>query len=169
VEPESEPVTVVRDLEPEDWARVRAIYLDGIRDGDATFETAVPEWAAWDAAHPRLRLVAEEGAEVSGWAAVSPVSARACYRGVGEVSVYVSESARGRGIGRALLEELVARSEAAGYWTLQAGIFPENEASLRLHRVCGFRDVGVRERLGERGGVWRDVVVLERRSAVVGA
>jgi len=162
-------VIAVRDLRPSDWARAHAIYLEGIRGGDATFETAPPEWEAWEAAHPQLRLVAEEDGEVAGWAAVSPASARECYRGVGEVSVYVSESARGRGIGRALLEELVARSEDVGYWTLMAGIFPENEASLRLHRASGFRDVGIRERIGRLHGVWRDVVLLERRSTVVGA
>ena len=158
----------VRELQAADWPYVHAILLDGIRSGDATFETALPEWEAWEAAHPQLRLVAEEDGQVAGWAAVSPTSARECYRGVGEVSVYVSESARGRGIGRALLEELAARSEAAGYWTLTAGVFPENEASLRLHRACGFRDVGIRERIGRLHGVWRDVVLLERRSAVVG-
>jgi L-amino acid N-acyltransferase YncA len=166
---EPEPVTAVRDLEATDWVRVREIYLDGIRGGDATFETEAPEWQAWDVAHPGLRLVAEEERAVAGWATVSPASARECYRGVGEVSVYVGESARGHGVGRALLEELVARSEGAGYWTLTAGIFPENDASLRLHRACGFRDVGVRERIGRLHGVWRDVVLLERRSQVVGA
>jgi phosphinothricin acetyltransferase len=163
------PVIVVRDLEPSDWRRVREIYLDGVRGGDATFETEAPEWEAWNAAHLGLRLVAVDDGEVAGWAAVSPTSTRECYRGVGEVSIYVSESARGRGVGQMLLGELVARSEAAGYWTLTAGIFPENEASLRLHRSGGFRDVGVRERIGRSRGVWRDVVLLERRSTVVGA
>ena len=169
MEPESEPVIAVRDMRDEDWPAVRAIYEDGIREGNATFETEASEWEAWDTAHSELRLVAERGGVVVGWAALSVVSGRCCYRGVGEVSAYVSDAARGVGIGRALLDNLVARSEAAGYWTLQAGIFPENEASLRLHRACGFRDVGVRERLGELGGTWRDVVFLERRSAVVGA
>jgi phosphinothricin acetyltransferase len=156
-------------MRAEDWSVVRAIYEEGIREGNATFETEAPGWEAWDAAHSEVRLVGERDGAVAGWAAVSPTSARECYRGVGEVSVYVSESARGRGVGRALLEELVSRSEPAGYWTLQAGIFPENEASLRLHHACGFRDVGVRERLGELGGVWRDVVLLERRSTEAGA
>lgn len=159
----------VRDLRSEDWAAIRAIYEDGIRSGDATFETETPEWEAWDAAHTELRLVAEREGAVVGWAALSPVSDRCVYQGVAEVSVYVAESARGAGIGRALLEELVARSEGGGIWTLQAGVFPENEASLRLHRACGFREVGVRERLGQIGGVWRDVLLLERRSEVVGA
>lgn len=161
-------MTTVRALRPDDWAAVRTIYEDGIRSGDATFETEPPSWDAWDAGHPDLRLVAEREGEIVGWAALSPASARRCYRGVGEVSVYVGEESRGDGVGRALLERLVAGSEDAGYWTLTAGVFPENEASLRLHSACGFRDVGVRERVGESGGVWRDVLMLERRSAVVG-
>jgi phosphinothricin acetyltransferase len=162
-------VIAVREMRAEDWPAVRAIYEDGIREGNATFETETPGWDAWDAAHSELRLVAERDGAVAGWAALSNVSGRCCYRGVGEVSVYVAAAARGAGVGRALLDELVSRSEAAGYWTLTAGIFPENEASLRLHRGSGFRDVGFRERLGELDGRWRDVVLLERRSAVVGA
>jgi L-amino acid N-acyltransferase YncA len=157
----------VRDLRPNDWPRVRAIYEDGIRSGNATFETEAPAWEDWDAGHPELRLVAERDGVVVGWAALAPVSSRRCYRGVGEVSVYVAEAARGGGVGRALLDRLVARSEDSGYWTLEAGIFPENAASLRLHRASGFRDVGIHERHGESGGVWRDVVLLERRSAVI--
>jgi phosphinothricin acetyltransferase len=148
---------------------VGAIYEEGICGGDATFETETPSWEEWDAAHPRVRLVAEREDAVVGWAAVSPASSRHCYRGVGEVSVYVAEEARGAGVGRELLERLVELSEQAGYWTLTAGIFPENEASLRLHRACGFREVGVRARLGEAAGVWRDVILLERRSRLVGA
>jgi L-amino acid N-acyltransferase YncA len=167
VDTESRTVTI-RELRPDDWPAVREIYEDGIRSGDATFETEAPSWERWDAAHPELRLVAERDGAVAGWAALSPVSDRCCYEGVGEVSVYVAESARGSGVGRALLEALVERSERAGYWTLNAGVFPENEASIRLHEACGFREVGVRERLGRLGGVWRDVVLLERRSAVVG-
>jgi L-amino acid N-acyltransferase YncA len=159
----------VRELRPEDWPAVRAIYEDGIRSGDATFETEAPSWEGWDVTHVEPRLVAESGSLVVGWAALSPVSDRCCYEGVGEVSVYVAEAARGGGVGRALLQELVDRSEQAGYWTLHAGMFPENEASLRLHKACGFREVGVRERLGRLGGVWRDVLLLERRSAVVGS
>jgi phosphinothricin acetyltransferase len=158
---------IVRDLRPEDWPAVRAIYEDGIRSG-ATFETRAPSWEAWDAAHPDLRLVAERDGAVVGWAALSPYSPRYCYRGVGDVSVYIGESARGAGAGRLLLEALVERSEQAGYWTLNAGVFPENEVSLRLHRTCGFRVIGVRERLAEKDGVWRDAVWLERRSQVVG-
>jgi L-amino acid N-acyltransferase YncA len=158
----------LRDLRPEDWPAVRAIYEEGIRGGDATFETDPPSWERWDAAHPELRLVAERDAVIVGWAAVSPVSARRCYEGVGEVSVYVAEAARGMGVGRTLLDELVALSEQAGYWTLSAGVFPENEASVRLHTACGFRTVGVRARLGHLHGAWRDVVLLERRSTLVG-
>jgi L-amino acid N-acyltransferase YncA len=159
---------VVRDLRPEDWPQVAAAFADGIRTGNATFETDVPAWEDWDASHLELRLVAELEGAVAGWAALSPVSDRCCYRGVAELSVYVATYAQGRGIGRALLDELIARSEAAGVWTLQAGIFPENEASMALHLACGFRVVGVRERLGEANGVWRDVVMLERRSGTVG-
>jgi L-amino acid N-acyltransferase YncA len=158
---------VIRDLRPEDWPQVAAAFADGIRTGNATFETDVPSWKDWDAAHLELRLVAELDGVVAGWAALSPVSDRCCYSGVAEVSVYVAGHARGRGVGRALLEELVARSEAAGIWTLQAGVFPENEASVALHLACGFRTVGVRERLGELNGVWRDVLMLERRSGIV--
>ncbi len=169
MEPEREPVIVVRDMQAADWPAVRAIYEDGIRDGNATFETEAPSWEAWDAAHSEPRLVAERDGGVAGWAALSNVSDRCCYRGVGEVSVYVGTAARGAGVASALQDELVSSSDRAGYWTLTAGIFPENEPSLRLHRACGFRDVGVRERLGELGSVWRDVVLLERRSAVVGA
>jgi phosphinothricin acetyltransferase len=165
---DAEPRALIRDLRPDDWSAVRAIYEDGIRSGDATFETEPPSWEAWAAAHPKLRLVAERDGEVVGWAALSPASTRHCYRGVGEVSVYVAAAARGAGLGRALLERLVERSERGGYWTLTAGVFPENDASRRLHQACGFREVGVRERLGESGGIWRDVVLLERRSTLVG-
>lgn len=158
----------VRDLGPPDWREVAAIFEDGIRSGVATFERVVPSWEDWDAAHSEIRLVAELDGRVAGWAALSPKSARRCYRGVAESSVYVAASAQGRGIGRALMDELIARSEAAGIWTLEAGIFPENKASVRLHLGCGFRLVGVRERLGEAGGEFRDVLLLERRSEVVG-
>jgi phosphinothricin acetyltransferase len=158
----------IRDLRPGDWPEVAAIYEDGIRTGNATFETGVPSWDDWDAAHPEHRLLAELDERTAGWAALSPTSDRNCYRGVVENSVYVAAWARGRGVGRALLEELIVRSEAAGIWTLRAGIFPENKASVRLHMVCGFRLVGVHERLGQLDGVWRDVLLLERRSEVVG-
>ena len=158
----------VRDLRPDDWPAVRMIYEEGIRGGNATFETETPSWERWDAVHPELRLVAERDGSVVGWAALSPASARHCYRGVGDVSVYVAAEARGAGLGRTLLAELVERSEQAGYWTLTAGVFPENEASIRLHNACGFRAVGIRERVGELRGHWRDVVLLERRSTLIG-
>ena len=154
----------IRALDEWDWPAVSAIYAEGIATGNATFEVVVPSWERWDAAHPSLRLVAESDGEVVGWAALSPYSDRTCYRGVGEESVYVSASARGRGVGRALLGELIARAEADGYWTLLAGVFPENDASMALHRSVGFRVVGVHEGLGERDGMWRDVILLERRS-----
>jgi L-amino acid N-acyltransferase YncA len=158
----------VRDLGPADWPQVVRIYEDGIRAGDATFDLVSPGWESWDAAHSQLRLVAELDGEVVGWAALQPYSSRRCYRGVAEESVYVAAAAQGRGVGRALLGRLIARSEEAGIWTLQAGIFPENKPSLRLHLGCGFRLVGVRERLGEANGVWRDVLLLERRSEAIG-
>ncbi|HEY6221781.1 MAG TPA: GNAT family N-acetyltransferase [Candidatus Eisenbacteria bacterium] len=153
-----------------DWAEVRAIYLEGIATGNATFETEAPSWDAWDKAHlPEPRLAAREGTgRVLGWAALTPVSGRCVYAGVGDLSVYVAAEARGRGVGRALLEALISLSERAGIWTLQAGIFPENAASLALHRGCGFRDVGRRERIGKMSGEWRDVLLLERRSSTVG-
>jgi phosphinothricin acetyltransferase len=156
-------------MRPEDWEAVRAIYLEGIASGDATFETEAPTWEAWNESHlEQPRLVARRESEVAGWAALSPVSDRCVYGGVAEVSVYVAAAARGRGVGRALLSALVEGSEQAGLWTLQAGVFPENEASVRLHLACGFREVGRRERLGAIGGRWRDVLLLERRSRVVG-
>ena len=157
----------IRTLDESDWPEVAAAYVDGIRTGNATFETRAPTQEAFEASHS-LALVAEIDGRVAGWAALSPVSSRCCYRGVAENSVYVAEWARGRGVGRALLDELVARSEADGLWTLEAGIFPENAASVALHLACGFRIVGVRERLGELDGVWRDVLLLERRSESAG-
>jgi L-amino acid N-acyltransferase YncA len=155
----------VRALDESDWPDVATIYADGIATGNATFESDVPTWEAWDGAHAPLRLVAESEGRILGWAALSPYSTRRCYRGVAHESVYVAAAARARGVGRALLEALIARAEADGYWTLLAGVFPENEPSLALHTSLGFRVVGVHERLGEVGGVWRDVVWLERRSA----
>jgi L-amino acid N-acyltransferase YncA len=160
----------IAPMRPADWDGVRRIYAEGIATGNATFETEPPPWEAWDRAHrPDCRFVAREGAEILGWAALSKVSERCAYGGVAEVSVYVAGNARGRGLGRRLLEELVRASEEAGIWTLQAGIFPENSASIAIHERCGFRKVGVRERLGRLRGVWRDVALLERRSPRVGA
>ena len=159
---------VIQPLTADHWPAVRAIYEQGIATGDATFETAAPGWAAWDRGHlAGHRLVATLGGRVVGWAALAPVSERCAYAGVAEASVYVATAAAGQGVGRALLERLVAGAEAAGIWTVQAGIFPENAASLALHRRCGFRTVGVRECLGKLDGRWRDVILLERRSPVV--
>jgi len=153
---------------PEHWAAVREIYAEGIATGSATFETEVPDWKKWAEGHRKdCRLIAVDN-NVLGWAALSPVSGRHVYRGVAEVSVYVAAAARGRGIGKALLEALVEQSESHGIWTLQAGIFPENSASIALHKSCGFREVGVRQRIGALKGVWRDVRLLERRSPSVG-
>ncbi len=154
----------VLPMEEGHWEAVRRIYAQGIDTGVATFETEVPEWDAWDAAHmPAPRLVAVEDDAVTGWAALSPVSSRCVYGGVAEVSVYVGEDHRGKGVGSTLLRRLVDASEAEGIWTLQAGIFPENEASIELHRRAGFREVGRREKLGKLDGAWRDVILLERR------
>jgi L-amino acid N-acyltransferase YncA len=153
-----------------DWDDVVSIYLQGIAGGNATFETRAPDWESWDRSHLRIpRLVARRGEELVGWAALSPVSARAVYAGVAEVSVYVAGDQQGRGVGMKLLEHLIRESESAGIWTLQAGIFPENVASIRLHEKNGFRVVGTRERLGRfHDGRWRDVTLLERRSDVAG-
>jgi L-amino acid N-acyltransferase YncA len=162
------PSVELRPLEPDDWPAVAEIYWDGMRDGLATFETEVPAWEVWDAAHLHgHRLVADVLGDVVGWAALSPASKRRCYFGVAEDSVYVAREAQRLGIGRKLLETLVAGAEAAGIWMIQTSIFPENRASLALHERCGFRVVGTRERIGKRDGVWRDTVFLERRSEVV--
>jgi phosphinothricin acetyltransferase len=159
------PRVAIRDLGPGDWPQVAAIYAAGIATRNATFETEVPSYASWDAAHlPQHRFVATDGTAVVGWVALTGYSDRCCYDGVADLSVYVDPAAQGRGVGRALLEHLVAETEGSGIWTLQAGVFPENAASLALHRRCGFRVVGTRERLGRLDGVWRDVVLLERRS-----
>lgn len=156
-------------LMPDDWPQVAAIYAAGIAGGNATFETSIPAWDTWNAGHlSQPRLVAVEDDAVIGWAALSPVSGRCVYAGVAEVSVYVAETARGQGVGTALLEALIAGSEQEGIWTLQAGIFRENAASIAMHRACGFREVGYRERLGQLAGVWRDVILIERRSPAVG-
>jgi L-amino acid N-acyltransferase YncA len=152
-----------------DWPAVRAIYEEGIATGDATFDTKVPEWPQWDAGHlGSCRLVARRGGEVVGWAALSPVAKKDAYRGVAEMSLYVSERARGSGVAKALGEALIEASEEAGIWTLEGWIFPENEVSLALCRSFGFRVVGVRERAGKLGDRWRDVVIVERRSDKVG-
>lgn len=156
----------IRALEPADWPAVERIYAEGIATGDATFETEPPSWQAFDTS--RLaghRLVALEDSEIVGWAALSPTSSRPCYAGVVEHSVYVAGHARGRGIGRALMEALVAEADRAGLWTIQTSIFRENSASLALHERLGFRVVGRRERIAQLNGVWRDTILLERRSS----
>jgi L-amino acid N-acyltransferase YncA len=158
----------INALRPADWPAVRAIYEAGIATGDATFDTTAPSWKAWDAAHLRdHRLVARDGGQVLGWTALAPVSDRCAYAGVAEDSIYIAPEARGRGVGRGLLAAVVASAEQAGIWTVQTGIFPENQPSIRLHQACGFRVVGVRERLGRLHGRWRDVVLLERRSPAI--
>jgi phosphinothricin acetyltransferase len=160
----------IRQLEAADWDGVRAIYLEGISTGHATFEIEVPTWDAWDASHIKFaRVVALVRNELCGWAALSPVSRRAAYAGVAEVSVYVASDFRGKRIGWKLLQRLVAESERHGIWTLQASVFPENAATVALHKRCGFREVGRRERIGRLNGVWRDTMLLERRSEVVGS
>ncbi len=159
-------------LEPmgeEDWEAVRGIYLDGIATGQATFETTAPDWPEWDRDHlPTCRLVARLGGQVIGWGALSPVSRRAVYAGVAEVSVYVAPASQGQGLGKELLAGLINASEDAEIWTLQSSIFPENLASLAIHNACGFRELGFRELVAKLGGVWRDTVLLERRSPIVG-
>jgi L-amino acid N-acyltransferase YncA len=164
---------------PDHWPAVREIYGEGIATGNATFATELPSWENWDTGHRKdCRLVALKSIDVAtqprgigkilGWAALSPVSSRHVYRGVAEVSVYIAGAARGRGVGKSLLQALVQDSESNGIWTLQAGIFPENAASLALHKSCGFREVGIRTRIGKLGDSWRDVKLLERRSTRVG-
>lgn len=159
----------IEPLLPADWPAVSAIYAEGIATRNATFETELPSWTHWDATHlADCRFVARDDAGVVGWVALSPVSRRACYRGVCEVSVYVRESARGRGVGRALMQRVIDASEAAGIWTLQGSTFPENTASIGLQMSCGFRVLGRRERVAQLDGVWRDTVLMERRSLRVG-
>jgi phosphinothricin acetyltransferase len=162
------PTVTIEQLEPEHWPGVARVYSEGIASGNATFETELPTWERWNSSHlPEHRLVALRDGEVVGWAALSPVSDRCVYGGVVEHSVYVGENARGQGVGQRLLEELISCTEAAGIWTIQTGIFPENEGSVRLHERVGFEVVGRRKRLGKLHGKWRDVLLLERRSEIV--
>ena len=160
---------MIAEMKPSDWEQVRAIYLEGIGSGNATFETEAPSWESWDKSHLRFaRLIAQTEDEIVGWAALSPVSQRCVYGGVAEVSVYVSQTHRHAGVGGKLLDALISESEQNGIWTLQAAMFPENAGSLALHKACGFREVGRRERIGKLNGVWRDTILLERRSRKVG-
>jgi len=158
----------VRDLRPGDWPGVARIYEQGIATGNATFETEVPSWEDWDRAHlAGHRFVAEEDGHVAAWIALTPVSGRPCYAGVAEISVYVDEGLRGRGVGSELLATLIESAEHDGIWTLQTSVFPENGTSLALLGRFGFRVVGMRERIGRLHGVWRNTVLVERRSEVV--
>lgn len=158
---------LVEQMRAEHRPAVERIYAEGLATGDASFETETPSWEQFQDSHlPGHMLVALDADVVLGWAVLSPVSDRCAYQGVAEDSVYVAEAARGRGVGRTLLTQLVWRAESAGIWTVQAGVFPENTASIALHHACGFRTVGMRERLGKREGVWRDVLLLERRGSI---
>ena len=163
------PTLEIVPMTERDWSAVREIYLRGIATGNATFEQSVPDYKEWDERHlATCRLIARWNEKVLGWAALSRVSSRRVYAGVAEVTIYIAEEVRGRGIGRKLLGALVEASEQNGIWTLQAGILAENAVSIRLHQQAGFRTVGTREKIGHLDGRWRDTVLMERRSAVVG-
>ncbi|MEW2921000.1 N-acetyltransferase family protein [Muricauda sp. ANG21] len=160
---------MIRNMQASDWEHVCQIYTEGIATGFATFETNAPTYESWDAAHvSSCRLVAEDDGVILGWAALSPVSSRCVYGGVGEVSVYIAAESRGKGVGKLLLEKLIEESEKAGFWTLQSGVFPENKASIKLHENVGFRYIGKRERVGKIHGVWKDNLLFEKRSHKVG-
>jgi phosphinothricin acetyltransferase len=160
---------IIDEMHADDWPAVRRIYEQGIATCQATFETKTPSWQDWHAGHfSHCRLIARIDGDIVGWAALAPTSRRACYAGVAEVSIYIAKLHRMRGIGRALLQAIVPSSERHGIWTLTAGLFPENQASVRLLESCGFRLVGRRERIGQLDGKWRDTVIYERRSAIVG-
>jgi L-amino acid N-acyltransferase YncA len=159
----------IETMGAEDWPAVEQIYKQGIATQNATFETESPDWESWNSKHhSHSRLVARLNGNIVGWAALSPVSTRRVYAGVAEVSIYVADAARGKGLGKALLRALIEQSELNGIWTLQAGIFPENAASIALHKSLGFREVGRREKIGQLQGIWRDVILLERRSSTGG-
>lgn len=159
----------IKNMQPKHWSKVREIYEEGIATKMATFETEAGSWEKWDKTHlPEPRLVAESGGLIIGWAALSGVSNRCVYEGVAEVSIYISTSKTGKGVGSQLLQALIQQSEKLGIWTLQAGVFTENHASIKLHEKHGFRIVGIREKLGKMDGSWRDVTLLERRSRSVG-
>ena len=158
-----------REMKATDWMSVAEIYKEGIETGIATFQQIVPTWEEWNAAHVLdCRIVAEIDNEISGWAALSSVSARAVYSGVAEVSVYVGNKYREQQIGTKLLESIIHESECHGYWTLQSGIFPENSASIAIHKKSGFREIGYREKVAKMNNVWRNTILFERRSTVTG-
>ncbi|MCP4391857.1 MAG: N-acetyltransferase [Gammaproteobacteria bacterium] len=160
---------MIRSLQNNDAAGVLELYRLGLDSGEASFETEPPDWPGWQARyHPVCRLVFEQDGEVAGWAALAPVSARDCYRGVAEVSIYVASHCQGQGIGSQLMSALIEASENHGIWSLYSSIFPENQATLKLHLRHGFRRVGTRERIAQREGRWRDTLILERRSEKVG-
>jgi L-amino acid N-acyltransferase YncA len=160
---------LIEPMLPGDWEEVRRIYLEGLATGQASFEVEAPTWERWDEIHHQhSRLVARHDKAVAGWAALSPVSARRCYAGVAEVSLYVAASSRGRGIGKGLLLAIIEHSEQNGIWTLTGGTFPENTASIQMQLACGFQIVGRRERIAQRNGMWRDTILTERRSKVIG-
>lgn len=162
-------MTTFGKMQPGDWQQVKKIYEEGISTGNATFQTSAPEWDEWNQSHlGHSRITATMNAKIAGWAALTPVSGRCVYAGVAEVSVYVSTEARGNGLGKQLLQRLIEESEVNNIWTLQAGIFPENTVSLKIHEACGFRIIGTRERIGQMNGVWRDTILLERRSTKTG-
>lgn len=159
----------IRVMQTSDWEQVSQIYAQGIATGFATFEQDIPSFQSWDQAHiDQCRLVAEEAGKILGWVALSPVSSRCVYGGVGEVSVYIASESRGKGVGKLLLQRLIEESEKAGFWTLQSGIFPENKASIHLHEKVGFRYIGKRERVGKINGSWKDNLLFEKRSNIVG-
>lgn len=159
----------IDQMKAADWPMVAQIYKEGIETGIATFEQNIPAWEQWDQNHIKsCRLVARYNDEILGWAALSAVSSRCVYGGVAEVSVYVANNGRGKKIGEQLLRKLIAESEKQGYWTLQSGVFPENAASIGLHKKCGFRKIGYRERIGQLNGVWKDNILMEKRSETIG-
>ncbi|MEO9510895.1 MAG: N-acetyltransferase family protein [Flavobacteriaceae bacterium] len=160
----------IREMKPSDWKEVSRIYAEGIATGVATFEQSIPTYKSWNEAHVKpCRLIAEENNMVLGWAALSPVSSRCVYGGVAEVSVYIGQHSRGKGVGMVLLQQLAIESEKAGYWTLQSGVFPENAASINLHKKAGFRFIGKRERIGKtKDGLWKDNLLFEKRSKITG-
>jgi len=163
------PEIVITELLPGHWTEVSDIYKDGIDTGMATFETDIPSWESWDKNHIRsCRLLAMIENKIVGWAALSPVSSRCVYGGVAEVSVYVDKEAWGKKIGEKLIRKIIMESEINGYWTLQSGVFPENIASIELHRKVGFREIGYREKVGQLEGIWKDNILWERRSKIIG-